>query len=232
MSQPRIIRAQTKTNNFIGIDQTFIDLKSIFTGFNINEHEALFEKLPAIFENNYSKAIVAIENYKESLDRTVYQFSKKLAQMVKEIFEANEKSSLMSIFEDWISESKADQRILEDKEKKFVSLFEIKDYDDVSVIDSISKNLVHTKIADWEKDNTKDILAFIITLRDSIESKKFTADMVDTSSVMSVMDEDEISVMGNLLMNNIEEAFEEFADSVSNDEKIKILTKLIKKMIF
>ena len=37
--------------------------------------------------------------------------------------------------------------------------------------------------------------------------------------------------MGSLLMNNIEEAFEEFADSVSNEEKIKILTKLIKEMI-
>lgn len=231
MSQPRIIRGQTKTNNYIGINQAFIELKAIFTGFNINEHEALFDKLPAIFGNDYIKTAEEINNYKESMDKVVYQFSKNLAQKVKELFDADAKSSLASVFEDWISETNANQRILEDKEKTFVSLFETKDYDDISMINSISKNLIRTKIADWEKDNTDEILNFISTLRDSIESKKLITELVETSSVASITDEEEISVMGSLLMNNIEEAFEEFADSVSNEEKIKILTKLIKEMI-
>ena len=231
MSQPRIIRGQTKTNNYIGINQAFIELKAIFTGFNINEHEALFDKLPAIFGNDYIKTAEEINNYKESMDKVVYQFSKNLAQKVKELFDADAKSSLASVFEDWISETNANQRILEDKEKTFVSLFETKDYDDISMINSISKNLIRTKIADWEKDNTDEILNFISTLRDSIESKKLITELVETSSVASITDEKEISVMGSLLMNNIEEAFEEFADSVSNEEKIKILTKLIKEMI-
>ena len=44
------------------------------------------------------------------------------------------------------------------------------------------------------------------------------------------MENVEISAMGRLLMNNIDEAFEEFGDSVSNEEKIAIMMKYLNRL--
>lgn len=232
MSQPRIIRCQNKLNNFIGVDSTFIDIKAIFTTFNINEHEALFEKLPAIFNNDYSQVVLAIKNNKKNLENIVYLFSVDLAKQIKDIINADSKSSLTSAFQDWIRDTKANQRILEDKEKSFITVFDSKDYDDVSMINLISKNIVRTNVSDWEKNNSNEILDFIKKLYDTIDDKKLTSEVIDATNMVVEQDDNaEISMMGNLLRNNIEEVFEEFAESVSNEEKIMILTKLIKEMI-
>lgn len=232
MSQPGIIRSQNKMNNFISIDKEFIELKAIFMSFNINEHEALFRKVPALFEGNYEKTIAKITFYKDSIYESVRVFSLNLAKKIKDILKSDSKSSLLSVFEDWIHEVDANQRILESKEKEFISIFNEKDYDDISIVNKISKLLVRTNVADWEKDNSTEILLFIENLYNTIRSKKFIYDITNIDKKESrYEDNEEISVMGNLLKNNIEDIFEEFADSVSNEEKIKILSRLIKKML-
>lgn len=87
-------------------------------------------------------------------------------------------------------------------------------------------------IADWERDNSKDVLAFVDNLCKTIKERKFISEVMDSNfNNLDINDNEEISVMGNLLKNNIEEIFEEFGDSISNEEKIKILTNLIKKMM-
>ena len=232
MSLPRIIQIQTRTSNFLELDPSLIELKSVFTGFNINEHEALFEKLPRVFGDDYKKTVSAINNFRDSVDDIINLFSNNLAARIKKIFNADVHSSLLSTLEDWVYDSKANQRILEDKEKTFISLLDAKDYDDISMMNSISKNLVRIKIADWDKDNTKEILDFIEQLSISIRDRKLTSEIIKTDIISSgTEDNNEISVMGNMLMNNIEEALDEFGESVSNEEKIRILTKLIKEMI-
>ena len=58
------------------------------------------------------------------------------------------------------------------------------------------------------------------------------SEIIDVSyNDLTEKNNEEMSVMGNLLKNNIEEVFDEFGDSVSNEEKIKILTKLIGEMM-
>lgn len=232
LSQPRIIRIQSKTNNFMKIDPKFIELKSIFTAFNINEHEALFKKLPSVFNNNYQETVDKVINYKNTLDNYIKNFSVYLANDIKEILNADRKSSLTSVFEDWIKETEANQRVLEEREKEFIEIFNIKDYDDVSVVNKISKSLMRINIADWERDNSKDVLAFVDNLCKTIKERKFISEVMDSNfNNLDINDNEEISVMGSLLKNNIEEIFEEFGDSISNEEKIKILTNLIKKMM-
>lgn len=148
------------------------------------------------------------------------------------ILNADRKSSLTSVFEDWIKETEANQRVLEEREKEFIEIFNIKDYDDVSVVNKISKSLMRINIADWERDNSKDVLAFVDNLCKTIKERKFISEVMDSNfNNLDINDNEEISVMGNLLKNNIEEIFEEFGDSISNEEKIKILTNLIKKMM-
>lgn len=232
MSQPRIIRSQTLNNNYLSIEENFINLKNIFTGFNINEYEALFVKLPSIFNGEYNLILNSIKYYKNEINNIITEFSKHLSEKVKQLFAADTKSSLISIFEDWIFETHADQKILTDKEKTFITLFNNKDYDDISMINLISKNIVHLKIADWERDYSNEILDFIQNIRDNIEDRSSSSDLVKKLPFLEqTIDENDISVIGNMLLNNVEEVFEEFADSVSNEEKIKILTKLIKEMI-
>lgn len=230
MSQPRIIRSQNLHNNFIGIDSKFIEVKNLFIGFNINEYETLFKKLPSIYGEDYDKVVLSVNKYKYSLADNIQDFSNKLIKEIKEIIGVNLQSSLTSAFEDWIKETKADKRVLEEKEKHFVTIFNEKNYDDISMINCFSKIITQTKIADWEKDHSSEILDFVKNIYFSIYNKKLVSELVKSEDIIET-DEEEISMMGNLLKNNIEETFEEFADSVSNEEKIMILARLIKEMM-
>lgn len=231
LSQPKIIRSQTKQNNFILLDEKIIELKTIFTSFNINGYEAIFEKIPSLFNNDYINTIIGLKKLKTSLDEYVEKFSTKLILSVKEIVDPNSNSSLYSSFEDWISATDANKRLLEDKEKQFVAIFERKDYDDISLINNISKSIVHIKIADWEKDHSKEICIFIENLVNNISDRRLSSEVIDDSEDVSTDENFEISDIGILLRNNISDVFDEFADSVSTEEKINILKQLIKKMM-
>lgn len=234
MSQPRIIRSLTKFNNYLGIDESFIDLKSIFSGFNINSHEVLFKKVPALFDNDLNKATEAIGKYVESNNDLLMNFSASLSDSVKTLLNAESSESLAGAFENWIMDSKANLRLLEDREKSFVALFQNSNYDDISLINSISRNIVRTRISDWDKDYSDTIIDAISKIISSINDRKMINEVMPSNNDVEFVysnPEKQMSVMGKLLKNNLEEALEEFGDSVSNEEKITILRKLINEII-
>ena len=61
------------------------------------------------------------------------------------------------------------------------------------------------------------------------------AEKIDLSAkgINKMLNEDDLQLDGIavLLSNNVESAIEEFSDSVSNADKVKILTKILKKYL-
>ena len=234
MSQPQIIRSVSSKNNFISIDEKFINIKDVFASMNINEHEAILENLPSIFKDNYSSTVKYINNIQTIVDKSLSDYSKKLSDEIKQAFGGNSDSSLYNTIIDWINLTKADQRLLEDAEKSFISLFEYKNYNDEYLLDEISKNILNVKLTDWDRDKSGTIMSFINELTSSIESKKFI-DEVITDGIGNdnpTMNEDfEVSTMGQMLLDSLESSIEEFGESITTEEKINILQKLISKML-
>lgn len=232
LSMPRIIRNVTEKDNYLNIDTKFIKVRDIFMAFNINEYAAIFEKMPKIFNGDYMAAVNNIKKYKLKIDTVIIDFTNKLATIIKAEFDCKKDSSLYNAVDDWLVKTKVRDRILEDKEKSFVSLFDTKNYDDFSLINEISKNIVNVQLTDWEKDQTENIIKFINDFKSDIESRKFIEEVVssnqkDIKNNINL----ELSPLATMISNNIEEALDEFGDSVSKEEKINILKNLINQML-
>lgn len=233
MSMPRVVRTVKANDNYLNVDQRFIETRNLFFNFNINENATIFEKLPRVYNNNYDDVINNIKNYINLSDIVVNNFAKDFANRLKSEFDANENSSLFNAIENWIEKNSARQRILEDKEKNFVKLFDSKNYDDVFLLNDISKNIVNVEITDWENNQSEKICQFINDLKKNIPNRKFINDVVSTDSagIGSIKEKFNFSPMAEMISNNIEEALEEFGDSVSKEEKINILKNLIDRML-
>lgn len=228
---PRLVVNCSKRNNYLELDSKFLEIKSIFTSFNINEHETLMYKLPKLF-GSYKNTVKALKNFKKSANAIVNDYTCSIAQQIKTILNENSDGSLYNVFTNWIATVNAKGRVLEDKEKELISVFDIANYDDNSVVNSIAVVLTKLQVTDWSNDDKKTILDFIQKLVDNISEKALINDIVgdNQSTTVTQMENVEISAIGRLLMNNIDEAFEEFGDSVSNEEKIAIMMKYLNSL--
>ncbi len=232
MSMPRILRNVSSKDNYLNVDSKFIELRTIFVAFNINEYDAIFNKMPKIFDSKYHDVIKNIEKYRKENEIIINDFSMSLANKVKILFDSNEDSSLYNAIEKWISSSKAKEKLLEDTEKSFITLFNQKNYDDILLINEISRNIVNVQITDWERNQTDLILESLSKIKENIENsilldkviKEHNEDLHSNEAIV-------LSPIAKMISNNIEEALEEFGDSVTKEEKINILKNLIDQMI-
>ena len=232
MSMPRILRNISLKDNYLNVDSKFIELRNIFVAFNINEYDAVFVKMPKIFDGDYHEVIKSIKKYKKENDEIINTFSIDLANKVKTLFNSSESSSLYNAINKWIESSKAKEKLLEDREKGFITIFEQKNYDDILLINDISRNNVNVQLTDWERNQTDILLESLSEIKEKIENSKLLAEVVktDTESVTS-KETIVLSPIAKMISNNIEEALEEFGDSVTKEEKINILKNLIDQMI-
>ncbi len=232
MSMPRIIRNVALKDNYLNVDSKFIEVRDIFMSFNINEYAAVFEKMPNVYGGDYATVVNSITEYREQIDVVINKFADKLATLLKAEFDKESNGSLYNAVEEWLIKVKARDKILEDKEKNFVSLFDNKNYDDLSLLNEISNNIVSVQLTDWERNQTETILNFIHHFKSEIETKKYIGELVSyEQKEIQQSEEVELSPLATMISNNIEEALEEFGDSVSKEEKICILKKIINQML-
>ncbi|MGN1399299.1 MAG: hypothetical protein ACI4WG_04800 [Erysipelotrichaceae bacterium] len=223
---PKIARNCTKKDNYLSLSEDILMVKDVFYSFDINPYETLFKKLPSIYGNSYKETINKMKTVKDRLDSSIGDFEVSLANEIKFVFNADSKASLYNVFADYISETSAKNRYLEDEEKAVVAVFDEKIFDDSLCLNEISQVMFSTKITDWERNLQEDLLGKIKKFKESIPKRSIIVDnKIDTVSYGK-----ELSKMGNLLKNQILDAFEEFNDSVSNEEKAQILTQIFLKI--
>ena len=99
------------------------------------------------------------------------------------------------------------------------------------MINSISKVVLGTRITDWNKDKEEELLTQLKSIKEgSVKRAKVSVNVSDNLNTVEYQNV-EISKIGKLLKNNVEDIFDEFGDSVSNEEKIIILNSLIKELL-
>lgn len=131
----------------------------------------------------------------------------------------------------WIEKNEIKSKILENKEKEFIKVFDVKNYNDVNLVNSISKVVLGTRITDWNKDKKEELLTQLKLIKEgSVKRAKVSVNVSDNLNTVEYQNV-EISKIGKLLKNNVEDIFDEFGDSVSNEEKISILSSLIKELL-
>ena len=153
---------------------------------------------------------------------------------MKETFEIEKQSSLKTGLTAFLSSFALDSEklILNDEDKNIEeSIMAKANYDDYQTINELAKACIGSQIEDWEKDSSEQFIERLIKFKLSVAG----ADKLDLSAkgINKMLKEEDLKLDGiaMLLSNNVESAIEEFADSVSNADKVKILTKILKKYL-
>ena len=234
MGQPSIVRA-CKNIDFLQIGKPIIEIKNCFLGISLNPHEAIFIKPFKVLETmSYNKVISFFKSIQQSINEAIKQYKANLINVVKESFGIDKKSSLKTGLTKFIKAyAKASEKLILSDENKVIeeAINSKTNYDDYQAINELAESCIGSQIEDWEKDNSDRFINLLIKFKQDVVS----ADKLDLSAegINRMLEEENLQLdgMAILLKNNVESAIEEFSDSVSNDDKIKILTSILKRYL-
>lgn len=223
---PRLIRCQKTSSNFLGLQNEFIEFIHFFNSFNLNEYQTIFYEIPNVFNGDYNQVIRKLEVYINSVEDVINNYKYKLSLDIKNLLKEKPQSSLTAIFKQLIIENEGSIKSLNASEKALVKIFESNNYNDSVTVDSISKVVIGVAVTDWEANNSKLLLDFIDEFMVNLSKRVFVSEL-SADYRLSNLETLPISKIGIMLKNNIEQSLEEFGESVSNEEKVKILYDLI-----
>lgn len=242
LSLPRIVRDILCTNTII-TNFYFIDFKNELLKADINNNEFLFNKTKEIFHTEDDREILKnVLELKELLDNYVEKYSNKIIADFKECFEHNSKSNLNVLLSNWYKgitiEVKHSIVRLEIKQL-FDYINHLKTYNDEEIIQEISHILLGIYMQDWQDrtyqeffDKVNEILEEVKQLK-IIDKKEQEMIMISDgkTQIKKYISSIQVSNLGTTLKNNIEDAIEEYGESISENEKVLVLLEIIKKYI-
>lgn len=238
------------TNYMLGtddkkIDKTIINFRNEIKKFEINNRNFLFKDLLKILEvENYSQCIDKLKYVKETLDRHIEEVKKYISNEVKNIFDEKYNGNFIGAMKNWFNNLENDKKtyLFDKNTKKLIDLLQKMQDNSVINIDSVSQIFTGLLIEDWS-DQTEDL--FFSELKNSKEeidnleiekeennnTVKIIVKDKDEKEVEKIFNMKEISAVGHTLLNSIDEAIEEYGDSVDENEKRIILMNILQRYI-
>ena len=232
---PQIIRLCNNANNYIDLDEKFINYKSLFLSFDMNPYDAIFEAPKIIFKTtDYNKIFNFVKEYQNNKDTLLQPFMNQMNIEIKQIFDINTETSLKSGFKDFLEKNitKGTKPILEPMQKNIYNLISLDlSYDVNESLDKLSMLCVGQHIKDWDANKKSKLLDELNQFKVAIISSEKIA--LDKDEITNLLKDDnkEFSSMGKLLKTNVESILDEFSESVSSSEKIAILSVLLKDLL-
>lgn len=240
LSLPRITREISTVNNIV-LNKSYIEIKNELMKTDINNNEFLFQKVPFLLKSdNYSDIVARLKNLKELYDNYLENYTELLIHDFKEYFEHNSKTNLNTLLSNWyknIDEYAKNTVVKLEIKRLFEYINNLNTYNEHEIIQNISFIIVGSYIEDWQDNTYEEFMTLFEGIIDEIKNMKATnnnkQEMVVISDgekeIKKYINSQEITLLGSTLKNNIEDSLEEYGDSISESEKIKILLQIIKK---
>ena len=183
--------------------------------------------------NSYDALYDCFKYYKNNSDFLISLYKNQILDEIKTLFNIDKTSSLKSGFSEYLNSiiNKGCFPVLESKEKSIYNLIALDfSYDDYEGLEKISKICTGQYIEDWDLDRSEQIIEELTLFRNKLLSSDKIQVNNNTLNIETYSNR-AISGMASLLKNNIESVLDEFSDSVSSEDKVTILTALLKKLI-
>lgn len=241
LSLPRIIREYTYSGDFPEIKEAYITIKDELLRPDINNNEFIYTCLFEILNtNNYENVIAEISAMKDYFDKFIENYYRTLIRETKDVFDSKFKGSITSLLKEWYSNNELEnsKRIYDIKARNFIEYIKnLTTHDENDVVEKISKIMTGYYIEDWQPS---DIETYMNSIKEVIQEVKNGKDksskesnrilLIDGNEKIEkyLTSNDNISVIGNTMKNNIEEIISEYGNSLSEEEKISVLVDIIK----
>ena len=208
---------------------------------DLNNNEFLFKTLKEIFEeSNYNNLFKKISDAKLELDDYFLNYEKYIIEQFKNLFDKSNNNSLNKILKDWYKSigNKIKHLVLKTETKQLLDYIdEIETFNDNEIIENISYILLGYYIEDWQENSYSLFFNSIEYIIEELKTAKIndsnkieiSLKNEDGNSIIKYIDNVNISSIGKTLMTNLEDTIEEYADSINQSEKIKILMNILNK---
>ena len=228
------------------VPQSIDQLRKKLLMYDVNPYDFMFRFIPEIFECDDCTAITKyIIDFVGDSKNFISEFKLYLAKRVKKLFNSKMDGSLFAVMKDWYDRfSDRTKKNVFDADTNAVIKFIVTntDYDDSYVVSALAKSITMLAVEDWSDDTVVKFIDSITRVIDIVNNYENMASFVDEQQVsisLSIdgkkyersLDDTEISPMAETTLSNIEEILNEYADSITAQEKISVLLKLLKKEI-
>lgn len=232
-------------NDNENINFDIIEFRKVFLKFDSNPRDLLLNKIPnkILKENNLEECFKRITDIKAFLDNYITETKKYLISETKKVFDKGYKGELKTALGNWYNDLSQDniEHLYDINANKILKLVpEISKKNDDYIIEKLAIIVTGLSIEDWQDDTVKQYLHGIQGIKDTITNYKKEEKIesnysynvsffVNDKQVNKSFESTDISTLGNTLYNNIEEAFDDYAESIDVNEKRNILMRLLEK---
>ena len=228
---PKIIRNTTLKNNFLELSSEIITYKNLFLSFNINSSEVVLTKPVEIF-GTYQIAYSVLENFVQSWETSVLSYKIKLEKIIRQVFAVDNKTNLKTGINHWLKNIIPDSKhlLLETFDSNLLQTLNVLSFNDQESTGNICYAATGNYIEDWEFDQLEKLSESLHKFTANIENAK-TVDFNGAKLQGITTDITELSPLGSMLKENIKASFDEFGDSVTKEEKLQIISDLMKELL-
>ncbi len=238
------------TKNFNNGEQKKIQsFRKLLKRAELNPREFLFERLPEIMKMNSQKSdlketATELLHIKTCMDQAFYKLQIWMIEKMREIFGEKKNESLKGCLLSWYQKQRdsVNSYILTTSSYKFLKYLEcLSTNDELEMVSQLSKIVLDIYMEDWRDDipeifqrelkrmkeeiehlseNTEDRQKNMIILRDAYGhdiKRSYTADLEDTTS--------------GFLKNMIDEAIEEFGETLELNQKVAVLVEVLQRLL-
>ena len=232
LGQPNIVR-NCKKVDYLSLGEELIKLKDAFTDVNLNPYNAIFDK-PLLILNTSSYEIVLSYfcSLSDRIGSAIAGYKDKLVKTIKSIFNIADNCSLKMGLSAFMNKLNSEPRLLSKSSKAiYNTIINELNFDDADAVNQLAKCIIGQYVEDRENDYLHDFdEKFTLFLSEIQKNEEDSSNAGDLADFLNNNYED-FSGLGQLLSNNIESAIDEFSDSISDAEKVKILASILKKYI-
>lgn len=213
--------------------------------FDINPREFLFDRMmkKILKEDSIDNCLMKIKDIKNELDIHISETKRFLILKTKDVFCSKYKGTLGQAIKIWygnLSEVKK-KHLYDTSANKVLNFVEnLETEDEVAIVEKLTNMVTGLNVEDWNDDILKEYLMEIGRIKHTIDS--YTDEVavennlsyqisynIDGKIVERTFEHEEVSQIGSTLINDVEQIFEDYGDSIDANEKRNILMKLLQK---
>lgn len=230
LNLPKITRNATSN-----ISYNTCQYKGCFLSYDINPYEVIFEKAYSIFStHDCPKLYLFIEQFKTELDSYSTKYCLKISEQIKTYFGGKSEESLSNSLKSWLKKCGYQKgKIVMDIHFKnalnFIAANTL--FDDYECVNELSNLLIGSRIEDWDSNRIDDIYKSLDSLKIAVSLSSKSNSFSELSDAVNLIDTSNLTNFGEMLQNNINSALDEFGDSITSEEKVKILANIIRKLM-
>ena len=229
-----MIMKNIEASDVMGISKKIQEYKKSFLAFGLNPYNLIFEQSVKIFEtDNYEEIGETLSDFVKCWESYILKYKQSAVSMIKEEFSITDATSLhMGLNTELNQILNGSKPILNDAYTSILSTITTLSYDDMDAINQLSRTMFGLFIEDWSEDRRAEMKERLREFIDEIKkSKKINSSNSTIDHFLAEININESSAMGRVLKNNLESTMEEFGESVSKEEKIAILSSILKNII-